>query len=137
MCSVEKMLIRGIRSFGPHNDNTIEFFKPLTIIVGPNGSGKTTIIECLKQACTGTMPPTCQSSKAAFIHDPKISGDSETRAQIRLRFVDVQGQQVVLIKSFHLAVTGKTSKFTSDDQTIKKMVRRKSSRKRRKKGSQK
>ncbi len=27
------------------------------MIVGQNGSGKTTIIECLKYACTGKLPP--------------------------------------------------------------------------------
>lgn len=41
-----------------HTPNqTIEFYSPLTMIVGQNGSGKTTIIECLKYACTGKLPP--------------------------------------------------------------------------------
>ena len=39
---------RGIRSFSPTDEQTIEFYSPLTMIVGQNGSGKTTIIECLK-----------------------------------------------------------------------------------------
>eukprot|EP00213_Chloropicon_mariensis_P000265 CAMPEP_0197480598 /NCGR_PEP_ID=MMETSP1309-20131121/42159_1 /TAXON_ID=464262 /ORGANISM="Genus nov. species nov., Strain RCC998" /LENGTH=77 /DNA_ID=CAMNT_0043022611 /DNA_START=45 /DNA_END=275 /DNA_ORIENTATION=+ len=77
MCSVEKMLVKGVRSFSPYNEDAITFFKPLTIIVGPNGSGKTTVIECLKQACTGSLPPTCSKQRAAFIHDPKISGQAE------------------------------------------------------------
>ena len=41
MCSVEKMLIKGIRSFSPENDHAIVFPKPLTLIVGRNGAGKT------------------------------------------------------------------------------------------------
>ena len=49
MTTIDKLLIRGIRAFDPDNKSTIEFHKPLTLIVGPNGSGKTTIIECLKQ----------------------------------------------------------------------------------------
>jgi DNA repair protein RAD50 len=41
MCSVEKLLIKGIRSFSPQNENAIIFPKPLTLIVGRNGAGKT------------------------------------------------------------------------------------------------
>lgn len=35
------MLIKGIRSFSPDNTNVIEFYRPLTLIVGANGAGKT------------------------------------------------------------------------------------------------
>lgn len=35
------MLIKGIRSFCPENDHAIVFPKPLTLIVGRNGAGKT------------------------------------------------------------------------------------------------
>lgn len=41
MSTVDKMLIKGIRSFDPENRNVITFFKPLTLIVGSNGAGKT------------------------------------------------------------------------------------------------
>lgn len=57
MTSINKLHIKGIRSFAPDNNSIIEFFKPLTIIVGANGAGKTTIIESLKFACTGELPP--------------------------------------------------------------------------------
>lgn len=40
-CSIDKMLIKGIRSFSPENQIVIEFYKPLTLIVGQNGAGKT------------------------------------------------------------------------------------------------
>jgi DNA repair protein RAD50 len=55
MSSIEKMTIQGIRSYGPrdHDTQIIEFFSPVTLIIGQNGSGKTTIIECLKYATTG------------------------------------------------------------------------------------
>ena len=36
-----QMLIKGIRSFSPDNTHVIEFYKPLTLIVGQNGAGKT------------------------------------------------------------------------------------------------
>jgi len=36
-----QMIIKGVRSFSPDNQNAIEFYKPLTLIVGSNGAGKT------------------------------------------------------------------------------------------------
>lgn len=41
MSTVDKMLIKGIRSFDPENKNVVTFFRPLTLIVGSNGAGKT------------------------------------------------------------------------------------------------
>ena len=35
------MSIRGIRSFSPYEEIKIEFFRPLTLIQGHNGCGKT------------------------------------------------------------------------------------------------
>ena len=40
MASISKMSIRGIRSFSPDRDETIEFYSPLTMIVGANGKVK-------------------------------------------------------------------------------------------------
>jgi recombinational DNA repair ATPase RecF len=91
MTSIDKLLIQGVRSFSPQNRNIIEFYKPLTIIVGQNGAGKTTIIECLKYSTTGEFPPNSKNGQA-FIHDPKVAGEREVKAQIKMRFFD----------SFHL-----------------------------------
>lgn len=41
MATIDKLLIKGIRSFSPDNTHVIEFYKPLTLIVGQNGAGKT------------------------------------------------------------------------------------------------
>jgi len=43
MSRIEKMMIQGIRSFGPDEENRqiIQFQTPLTLILGPNGTGKT------------------------------------------------------------------------------------------------
>ena len=43
MSSIDKMLIMGIRSFSPQSQQggVIEFGKPLTVITGHNGAGKT------------------------------------------------------------------------------------------------
>jgi ABC-type multidrug transport system fused ATPase/permease subunit len=57
MTSLDAMTITGVRSVSPESVQGIRFFKPLTLIVGENGAGKTTIIECLKYVCTGSFPP--------------------------------------------------------------------------------
>ena len=46
MSTIEKLSIQGIRSFGPDDTDkqVIQFFKPLTLILGPNGTGKTVIV---------------------------------------------------------------------------------------------
>ncbi len=95
MSRLHKMSIQGIRSFGNRDQDTqvITFFSPLTVIVGPNGSGKTTIIECLKYMSTGIMPPGAKTG-GAFVHDPKVAHDTEVRGQIRLLFQDVTGHNV-------------------------------------------
>lgn len=47
------MLIKGIRSFSPDNAHVIEFYKPLTLIVGHNGAGKT-VLTCLHSQLADT-----------------------------------------------------------------------------------
>jgi DNA repair protein RAD50 len=47
MSRIEKLAIRGIRSFDPQEEIKIEFFQPLTLIQGHNGSGKTVTINNL------------------------------------------------------------------------------------------
>jgi DNA repair protein RAD50 len=41
-----QLLIKGVRSFSPDNQNVIEFYRPLTLIVGSNGAGKTVRALC-------------------------------------------------------------------------------------------
>jgi DNA repair protein RAD50 len=57
MSKVERLSIRGVRNYNPDAIEYITFNCPLTLILGHNGSGKTTIIECLKYATTGDLPP--------------------------------------------------------------------------------
>ncbi len=101
MASVDKLAIRGIRSFEAATVVVVEFFSPVTVIVGHNGSGKTTIIECLKYATTGDQPPNTRGG--AFIHDPKISNDKEVKAQVKLRFHAANGQRMLAVRN--LSVT--------------------------------
>jgi predicted ATPase len=44
MSSIDKLAVRGIRSFSPFDEEKIEFYKPLTLILGQNGAGKTVIL---------------------------------------------------------------------------------------------
>ncbi|GAB2227860.1 hypothetical protein Drorol1_Dr00009687 [Drosera rotundifolia] len=117
MSTVDKMLIKGIRSFDPENRHVITFFRPLTLIVGANGAGKTTIIECLKLSCAGDLPPNTRSGHS-FIHDPKVSGETETKAQIKLRFRTPVGKDVVCIRSFQLTQRASKLEFKAIDCTL-------------------
>ncbi|EGG19489.1 DNA recombination/repair protein [Cavenderia fasciculata] len=133
MTSVEKILIQGIRSFDYKEPSVIDFYKPLTLIVGVNGAGKTTIIECLKYASTGEMPPNCSNGQA-FIHDPKIAGEAEVKAQIKLRFKTPNGKPIVAARSMSLIqkphnkqefrqIDSSLQSFNNDGQKVSKSYR--------------
>ncbi|KAK2030194.1 P-loop containing nucleoside triphosphate hydrolase protein [Colletotrichum zoysiae] len=101
MSKIDKLSVQGIRSFGGSRE-TISFYTPLTLIVGYNGSGKTTIIECLKYATTGEQPP--NSKGGAFVHDPKLCGEKEVLAQVKLAFTSTSGLKCVATRSLQLTV---------------------------------
>lgn len=103
MASLNKLAIRGIRSFDDKQISVIEFFTPVTVIVGHNGSGKTTIIECLKYATTGDQPPNTRGG--AFVHDPKMANEKEVKAQVKLRFNAANGTRMLAVRN--LSVTAK------------------------------
>ncbi|CAD6904313.1 unnamed protein product [Tilletia controversa] len=99
MASLDKLAIRNIRSFD-NNISVIQFHSPLTVIVGQNGSGKTTIIECLNYITTGNMPPNTKGG--AFIHDPKLVNEKEVKAQVRLRFYDAKGDRYNVVRNLQV-----------------------------------
>jgi len=101
MSTLNKLAIRGIRSFDDKGIAVIEFFSPVTVIVGHNGSGKTTIIECLKYATTGDQPAGTRGG--AFVHDPKMANEKEVKAQVKLRFFAANGQRMQAVRN--LSVT--------------------------------
>lgn len=45
MSTINSLTIQGIRSYPTDEPTTVKFFKPLTLIVGSNGSGKTVKIK--------------------------------------------------------------------------------------------
>ncbi|KAL4881584.1 DNA repair protein Rad50 [Aspergillus karnatakaensis] len=105
-------IIFSVRSFDNTRSETIQFHTPLTLIVGYNGSGKTTIIECLKYATTGDLPP--NSKGGAFIHDPKLCGEKEVLAQVKLSFKGTSGAKMVATRSLQLTV----KKTTRQQKTL-------------------
>ncbi|KJZ77374.1 hypothetical protein HIM_03098 [Hirsutella minnesotensis 3608] len=112
MSRIDKLSISGVRSFSPAVREAIQFNTPLTLIVGYNGSGKTTIIECLKYATTGELPP--NSKGGAFIHDPKLCGEKEVMAQVKLQFRSINNRQHVATRSIQLTV----KKTTRSQKTL-------------------
>ncbi|KAJ3173705.1 DNA repair protein rad50 [Geranomyces variabilis] len=97
MSQIEKLSIRGIRSFSPEVANVIEFYSPLTLIVGHNGAGKTTIIECLKYVTTGALPPNSKGAQSPIV-----------KAQVKLKFRNVNGAEMACTRSMSLTVGKKT-----------------------------
>jgi len=104
MASLDTLRISGVRSFADDEPQDISFAKPLTVIVGQNGCGKTTIIEALKYACTGDLPP-ASSSGQSFVYDPKLAGKSEVKAAVLLKFKNRIPQTMVVER--HMQVTAR------------------------------
>lgn len=108
MSSLFKLSIQGVRSFDCESSETIQFGFPLTLICGQNGCGKTTIIECLKYATTGDLPP--NSKGGAFVIDPEIVSRNNVTAQVKLAFKDVNGRSMITTRSMQLTKKRNTSK---------------------------
>mmetsp|Transcript_28827 Transcript_28827/g.67107 ORF Transcript_28827/g.67107 Transcript_28827/m.67107 type:complete len:1326 (-) Transcript_28827:154-4131(-) len=104
MTTLVKLGIQGIRSFDHERLEVLDFQKPVTLIVGPNGSGKTTIIECLKMASSGVLPPNSKNGHG-FVHDPQVAHLPEVKAQIRMLFRTggrPRDKEICAIRSFQL-----------------------------------
>lgn len=101
MSSLYKLSVQGIRLFDPERQETIQFGFPLTLICGQNGCGKTTIIECLKYATTGDLPP--NSKGGAFINDPNIANRNVVLGQIKLAFKSINDKSMIVQRSMQLS----------------------------------
>lgn len=117
MSKITHLTITGIRCFDNKTPAHIKFYTPLTLIVGLNGSGKTTVIECLKYATTGDLPP--NSKGGAFIHDPKLCGEKEVLANVKLYFTAAGGTDLVVGRSIQLTVKKNTRQQKTLEGTLR------------------
>jgi DNA repair protein RAD50 len=117
MPKIHSIAIRGIRCFGPSQCFEVNLDQPLTLIVGTNGSGKTTIIEALRYATTGLCPPGTSKGKT-FVMDPNLYGENEVKAQIKLEFTGIDGQEVVATRSMSM----KQRKTVTTFQTLESLL---------------
>eukprot|EP01029_Cantina_marsupialis_P010082 TRINITY_DN2306_c0_g1_i3.p1 TRINITY_DN2306_c0_g1~~TRINITY_DN2306_c0_g1_i3.p1 ORF type:complete len:1322 (+),score=465.53 TRINITY_DN2306_c0_g1_i3:63-4028(+) len=114
--SLGKLSICGVRSFSPYDDHqVIKFENCLTVIVGQNGCGKTTIIECLRNCCSGAFPPGAQGKM--WIHDTQLVG-SDVKAQLRLQFWNKAGKRMVASRSYQCSKKAKTVQFKGLDNVL-------------------
>jgi DNA repair protein RAD50 len=118
MADIKRLAIRGVRSFHPDREETIEFYSPLTMIVGANGCGKTSIIESLKYACTGAMPPSCSNGQS-FVNDPTMTDATEVKASIKLRFTAKSGKPSVVVRAMQLTKKAKKMEFKALDGVVR------------------
>ena len=81
-------------------------------------AGKTTIIESLKYAVTGTLPPGNKSGQS-FVHDPRSMGQSSVKASIKLRFNNIGAQTMVVARSMEVTQKKTTASFKALDGTIR------------------
>ncbi len=125
MTTIDRLGLTGIRSYGAEQETFIRFYRPLTIILGRNGSGKSTIIEAVKMATTGDLPPMVDKG-AAFIHDPRIDNETETKAKIRLQFTNARGDQYVVSRHFSLSIKRglRGAKYKTEFKTLDQTLRR-------------
>lgn len=118
MSGVLKLRISGVRAFDNYDYQELEFLRPLTLISGANGVGKTTVIECLRYATTGDLPPNAKGG--AFVHDVRMSGVASVRAQVMLLYAGADGRRLVVTRSMQLSARGKAAAtFKSLDGHLK------------------
>jgi DNA repair protein RAD50 len=117
MSSLFKLSIKGIRAFEPEQEETIQFGFPLTLICGQNGCGKTTIIECLKYATTGDLPP--NSKGGAFVNDPSLTGRTNITGQVKLAFRNANGKSMITTRTIQLSrKKGRNGAITNTFKTL-------------------
>ncbi|VWU49134.1 AAA domain containing protein, putative [Hepatocystis sp. ex Piliocolobus tephrosceles] len=122
MTTLEKIGIQGVRSYCDERTETLEFYSPVTIIYGKNGSGKSTIIECLKVSCIGEFPTNAEKGKS-FIHDPLVSNKMNVKGKIDLMFRNYNNKRIGVSRSYNLCYNKDKNKnikhnFRSLDNSI-------------------
>lgn len=120
MSRIDQLSIQGIRNFSSENAEVIRFEPPVTLILGKNGSGKTTIIESLKYATTGEMPAGTNRGQS-FIHDPKLSTKKMSIGCVKLQFFDEHNNKFIVTRSMEARILKSKLDFKTIDGTISKV----------------
>ncbi|XP_076238617.1 DNA repair protein rad50 [Calliopsis andreniformis] len=121
MSRIRRLSVRGIRNFGDDSEEvTIRFSRPLTLILGPNGTGKTTIIEALKFATCGEFPPNSDRGKY-FIHDPTLSSTSIVRGVVKAEIFDAKGNLYIICRPIECTKTASTMRFKTLDSALSRI----------------
>ena len=118
MSTIDKLGICGFRSYSSSRIEKITFLKPVTLILGQNGSGKTTILETLKFAISGILPPNSKQGKY-FIRDPLMDKKTETKAAVKLLFNAINGKPILCARSLSFNRTTKKECFKRIEQFLR------------------
>jgi len=124
MAQLDKLSIVGIRSFDPKKQTIIKFY-PVTLILGVNGAGKTTIIESLRYVTSGDAPPGTNNGRT-WIHDPQLQSYSGTvRAQLRLKFKAADNIGTIVYRSLELITKrDRNGKVSQQFKTLDSLIKR-------------
>lgn len=87
------------------------------MILGGNGCGKTTIIECIKYALTGECPPGSDRGKN-FVRDPKINNSAEILGQIKLAVRNIRNEGLCVCRTLKVGRKRGKPSFETLDSTI-------------------
>ncbi|CAD6187061.1 unnamed protein product [Caenorhabditis auriculariae] len=118
MAQLLRLKIRGVRSVGDNSEDChiVTFLNPLTIINGPNGTGKTTTIESLNYITTSALP---SGKLNSFIHSPDVARKSRVDGSIALEFKDVKGRVCTATKRMVATVKEGKLQCKSEEFTLK------------------
>jgi DNA repair protein RAD50 len=101
-----------------HRSSARSARRPLTLIVGRNGSGKTTIIEALRYATTGDLPP--HTKPQSFVHDPRVARQDTVYGCVKLRATAASGRPFLVTRNFQLQQQrNKSASFKTNESSIK------------------
>ena len=76
------------------------------------------MIESLKMATAGSLPPLSSNGKT-FINDPKITGNTEVKASIKLKIVTPRNKDVLIVRNFQLSLKKNKYEFKRLEQVLK------------------